>query len=307
MDRLAQVRRSHQKPLTNIDNKVWIRTTTGLLLLMGCVLLSRDVVQAQVLTNRTPDTARIYPSPSPTPTPATIQPDPLLLSPDPAAILSERQPELAYYVLFRNVSRVVVSDAQGTTDDIFQPGFEKKIASAAYNFVGPDSVYIVLRINRTYSITFESSESLMYLEIVKGRGNTLPEEAIRYRDLDLGGGKARLEITVEGVGSLHLDTNDDGRFETLLKPTVRLAGSAARDTSGPKLRFRILEGDSTSLLVSIEARDIGNGVKSIFYSFDGQRAFPYQAPIRIDRKRTSFIWVFAEDNAANRSATKYEF
>jgi hypothetical protein len=293
--------------LTNVDNKVWIRTVTGLLLLMGCILIYGEAGQAQVLTNRTPDTARIYPSPSPLPTPSTIQADPLLIAPDPAAIRSQRQPELSYYVLLRDVSRVVVSDAQGTTDDIFQPGFEKKIASATYNFVGPDSVYIVLRSNRSYSIIFESSESLMYLEIVKRRGNSLPEQAIRYRDLSLGGGKARLEITAEAVESLHLDTNHDGSFETLLKPTVRLRGSAARNTSGPKLRFRILDGDLTSLLVSIEATDIGNGVKSIFYSFDGQRAFPYQAPIRIDRKRTSFIWVFAEDNAANRSAIKFKF
>ena len=295
--------------MTKIDNKVWTRTTAGLLLVMGCIFLYADVVQAQVLTNRTPDTAKIYPSPSPTPykLPSTIQADPVLIPGNPAIKLSERQPDLAYYVLFRNVSRVVVSDARGTTDDIFQPGFEKKIASATYNFVSPDSVYIVLRINRTYSITFETSESLMYLEVVKGRGNTSPEEAIRYRDLSLGGGKAKLEITAEGLRPLRLDRDHDGRFETLLQPTISLSGSEASDTSGPELGFRILERNSTSLLVSIEAKDTGSGVKSIFYSFDGQRAFPYQAPIKIDRKRTSFIWIFAEDNAANRSASKFEF
>jgi hypothetical protein len=291
--------------LTNLNNKGRIETTTSVLILMGCILLYGDVVGAQVLTNRTPDKAKIYPSPSPTP--PTIQRDPLLSPPDPAFKRSKTQSELAYYVLFRNVSRVVVSDAHGTTDDIFQPAFEKKITSATYNFVGSHSVYIVLRINRTYSMTFESSESLMYLEVVKGRGNTSPEEAIRYRDLSLRGGQARLEITAEGIGPLRLDPDRDGRFETLLEPTISLRGSEARDTSGPELDFRILEGNSTSLLVSIEAKDIGSGVKSIFYSFDGQRAFPYRAPVRIDRKRISFIWVFAEDNAANRTASRYEF
>lgn len=297
--------------MTNIDNKVRIRITTGLLLLMGCVLLYGDVVQAQVLTNRTPDTAKIYPSPSPSPTPyklpSTIQADPLLVPPDPAVKPSKTEPELAYYVLFRSVSRVVVSDAHGTTDDIFQPGFEKKIASAAYNFEARDIVYIVLRINQAYSITFESSESLMYLEIVKGRLNYLPQQVIRYPDLNLKSGKARLDITAEAIGSVHLDKDHDGSFETLLKPTVRLGGAAALDTTGPRVGFRILERNSTSLLLAIEARDIGNGVKSVFYSFDGQRSAPYQAPIRIDRKRTSIIWVFAEDNAANRSAFRYEF
>lgn len=272
---------------------------------MGCILFYGDAVQAQVLTNRTPDTAKIYPSASPTP--PTIQPDPLLTPPDPAVKSTKRQSELAYYVLLRNVSRAVVSDAHGSTDDIFKPGFEKRIASATYNFVGPDSVYIVLRINRTYSITFESNESLMYLEVVKGRGNDSPEEASRYRDLSLRGGKARLEITAEGIGPLRLDSDHDGRFETLLEPTISLRGSEARDTTGPELGFRILERNSTSLLISIKAKDIGSGVKNLFYSFDGQQAFPYHAPIRIDRKRTSFIWVFAEDNVANRSATKFEF
>lgn len=274
---------------------------------MGCILVCGEVVQAQGLTNRTPDTAKIYPSPSPSPTPSTVQADPLLVPPDPAVRPGKTQPELDCYVFLRNVSRVVVSDAHATTDDIFQPGFEKKIASAAYNFVGPHSVYIVLRMNRAYSITFESSQSLMYLEVVKRRINTLPEQIIRHHDLSLGGGKARLEITAEGMESLQLDTDRDGRFETLLTPTHRFRGAAARNASGPLLVPRILERNATSQLVAIEARDIGNGVKSIFYSFDGQRAFPYQTPLRIDRKRPSMIWVFAEDNAANRSAARFEF
>lgn len=296
-----------QNPLTNLSIKIWIRTTTGLLFLLGCILHG-DVLQAQVLTNRTPDTAKIYPTPSPTPRTNTVQPDPLLSPTDQASRqLSQEQSALAYYVLFRQVSRVIVSDANGTTDDIFQPDFAKKIGSATYNFVGPNSVYIVLRVNKTYSITFETSESLMYLEVVKGHGNTSPEEAIRYRDLSLGRGKARLEITADGIGPLRLDANYDGRFETLIEPTVSLRGSAARDTSGPELEFRILERNSTFLLVSIQAKDIGAGVKNIFYSFDGHRGFPYQTPIRIDRKQTSSIWAFAEDNAGNRSASKYDF
>ena len=51
----------------------------------------------------------------------------------------------------------------------------------------------------------------MYLEVVKGRGNDSPEEAIRYRDLSLRGGKARLEITAEGIGPLRLDSVDGQR------------------------------------------------------------------------------------------------
>ena len=94
-------------------NKVWTGRTTSLLILMGCILISGDVVRAQVLTNRTPDTARIYPSPSPSPTPPTIQADPLLIPPDPAVKLTNRQSDPAYYVLFRNVSRVIVSDPHG--------------------------------------------------------------------------------------------------------------------------------------------------------------------------------------------------
>ena len=147
----------------------------------------------------------------------------------------------------------------------------------------------------------------MYLEIVKGRGNSSPEEAIRYRDLSLGSGKARFEITAQGIGPLRLDADFDGRFETLLEPTVRLRGGAARDTSGPELSFRVLERNSTSLLISIDAKDDASGVKTIYYSLDGNHALPYHTPVRIERRQTSFIWAFAEDNAGNRSASKYEF
>lgn len=201
---------------------------------------------------------------------------------------------------------MIVSDAHGNEDELFEPRFVPKIRTATYDFVFQDTVYIVVPDDQTYSITFESNKPLMVLEIVKGRGSASPDEAIRYRDLALARGKAKFEITPHGVEPLRVDTNHDGRFETLVEPTAKLSGLAARDTKGPEFRFQIVDRSATTILISIEAIDRGTGLKSFYYSLDGQNSFPYQSPVRVDLKQTSFIWAFAEDYAANRSAYKYD-
>jgi hypothetical protein len=294
------------------NNEILMGARSCLLaLLFGMFLTAKT--EAQVLTNRTPDTAKVYPVPtaqqSPSPsTEPTLTPDPLLFRPDKnSKPLHESPSDPAYYVYIRGASRVIVSDVRGRTDDLFEARFEQKISSATYHLVGPDSVYVIVPVDETYSIIFESDQPVMYLETVKGRGNASPDEAIRYRDLMLGRRRAKLEITPQGVKPLRLDTNYDGQFQTLVKATVILRGLSARDTKAPEFGFQVVDRDAVSVLISIEAKDHDTGVKSLFYSFDGRHAFPYRGPVRIDLKKTSFIWAFAEDYAGNRSGFKYEF
>ena len=281
-------------------------------LLSGIFLIAN--VQAQGLTNRTPDKAKIYPEttptaePSPSPPHASVIADPTLFRPEKRSKpVPEFKADLAYYIYVNGVSRLKVSDARGATDDLFAATFFPRIRSATYHFVGSDSVYIIVPVNETYSLTFESNEPVMYLEIVKGRGNTPPEEAIRYRDLILGAGRAKLEITPHGIGPLRVDTNQGGRFDSLIEPTAMLRGLAATDTEGPAIKIRVVERNANTILISIEAKDKETGLKSLYYSLDGQTAFPYQSPVRIDLKQTSSVWAFADDYSGNRSVYKYDF
>src|SRR5215510_10093644 len=79
-------------------------------------------IEAQVMTNRTPDKAKIQPEtiPKPSPTPglgASIIADPVVSPPGttPPSI-PEPQATLAYYVMLSGAKRVLISDTQGRTD-----------------------------------------------------------------------------------------------------------------------------------------------------------------------------------------------
>jgi hypothetical protein len=151
----------------------------------------------------------------------------------------------------------------------------------------------------------------MFLEIVKGRGAASPDEAIRYRDLDLDGSKAKFEMTPAGVGPLRLDRTARGRFDSIVQPTVNLRGPAAKDTTGPELSIKVLERTATSILIAIDARDTESGLKSVNYAIgrsdsSGYRALPYEGPLRIDLTHASFIMAYADDYAGNRSGRIFE-
>jgi hypothetical protein len=101
----------------------FIRRNPYLLVLMfGICVTAR--VQTPVLTNRTPDAAKINSAtPSaqqlPTPAAATIYADPALFRPDAGPKVVVEPPDPAYFVCLRNVTRVFVSDSRGQVDDLF--------------------------------------------------------------------------------------------------------------------------------------------------------------------------------------------
>ena len=301
--------------MTNTNNKLWMWIATNsfaFLLVMYFTL----PVQAQVLSNRTPDRAKIYASPTPTPTPSpgqvrvdgsNIYPDPALLPPDVRGPRRELITVPAYYVTLRGVNRLLVADADGRVDDLFPAGGAFKVLEEpTYNVLGSESYLITLPIDESYSITFESEGELSLLEILKGRGNTSPDEAIRYLDVDLQQRKARIQITPQGVGPLLLDTNRDGVFESLIKPTIKLSGVPARDTHGPVVTFKVIERTATTIVIAINAADSESGLKVVYYSIDGQRLIPYKSPVRV-KLSDEFIWAFADDNVANRTTATFDF
>jgi hypothetical protein len=301
--------------MTNTNNKFWMWVATyAFALLLG--MLFTLPVRAQVLSNRTPDKAKIYASPTPTPTPSPGQapvdgsilyPDPALLPPDVRGPRREPVTVPAYYITLRAVNSLLVSDAQGRVDDLFPAGVAFKVLEEpTYNVLGTESYLITLPIDESYSITFESEGELRLLEILKGRGNTSPDEAIRYLDLDLQQKKARIQITPQGVGPLLLDANRDGVFESLIKPTIKLSGVPARDTHGPVVKFKVIERTATMIVIAIKAIDSESGLKDIYYSTDGLRFIPYKSPVRV-KLSAEFIWALADDNVANRTTATFDF
>lgn len=267
-------------------------------------------VEAQrVLTNRTPDKAKIQPDTKPQPT--STQDSDELISPDPA-LYPTRNPQPAhktapaYYISLVGASRVLVSDAQGRTDDLFQPGARRQV-DATYDFFGSNTLFITVSASETYSITFETKDPAMFLEILKGKGNVSPDEAVRYNDLVLNKARARFRVSATGVSDLQIDANHDGRFESTLEPSAHVVGAAAKDTRGPEIKFEVLERNATSVLVAITATDKQTGVKNLFYSTDGVNEFPYEGPIRVNAKQTSSIRGVADDNAGNRAFATYRF
>lgn len=270
-------------------------------------------IEAQVLTNRTPDKAKIQPQATPQPSPvprlpSTIMADPVLSRPGTRPSQTpEFEPVQAYYVWLSGVKRVSVSDAGGRTDNLFRDGAIKQIDDATYEFLGPHTRTIILPVGETYTITFEAADPAMVLEILRGRGDVSPEEAIRHNDLVLEKGTAQFQLSATGVSPLRLDVNRDGRFEKILEPTAHVRGLAARDKRGPEITFEILEREGDFVLVAIKAVDKETGVKNIFYSTDGVYDFPYENPVRVNLKQSKFIHGVADDNAGNRAVAIHEF
>jgi hypothetical protein len=263
-------------------------------------------IEAQVMTNRTPDKAQIQGEKKPT-FPSTIKADPALFPAGTAQPSTpERQASLTYYVHMIGAKRVLVSDAQGRTDNLFKTGTTQQVQPAKYEFLGENTLYVIVPVGETYSITFESVNPAMTLEIVKGQGDVSPDEAVRYNDLVLEKGRARFQLSAEGVGPVRLDANHDGRFESILEPSAHVRGLAAKDTRGPELKFEVLERDATSALVSIKAVDRESGVKNVYYSTDNKHDFPYETPVRVNLSQSTFIVGVADDNAGNRSVAVYE-
>jgi hypothetical protein len=269
-------------------------------------------IEAQVMTNRTTDKAKIQQEIKPQPTPSQNSDE--ILTPDPRIgpkgkprpAKTEFKTLVAYYVRLSGVSRVLVSDAKGRTDDLFRAGSLQKV-EATYDFLGPDTVFITLPADEAYSITFETKDPAMNLEIVKGRGNVSPDEAIRYNDLVLDKARAQFQLSAAGVTPLQIDANNDGRFESTLEPSAHVVGAAAKDTRGPEIRFEVLERDATSVLVAIKATDKETGVKNLFYSIDMKHEFPYEGPVRVKLSESKSISGIADDNAGNRSVYTYQF
>ena len=251
----------------------------------------------------------VRPSPTPTPEPrGTVFADPALM--DPELIPPDTEPfppsAFAYYIHVTGIVRVLVSDDRGHTDNLSKLGlFIPTVPDVSFLGLCEHSCDVILPVDKTYTLTLQSDNRLVALEVLKGQGDTSPVEAMRYLDLNLGAKKARLEITPRGLKPLRVETGP-GRFDSVIEPTAWLHGEAAKDTHGPLITFRVLKRHAKSLLIAIEAKDRETAVKSLTYTYDGRNLFSYKGPFRLSPSQATGLFAWADDYYGNRYTTVFD-
>jgi hypothetical protein len=155
----------------------------------------------------------------------------------------------------------------------------------------------------TYALKFtaNSGDEPLVVDIVRGDGNDCPDEAIRYRDLQLPKeSTALLAISASGIDDLRYDNRGNGLFLSTMKPTAHVLAPAAWDIEGPSIEISESPKDANALLITIKARD-ESGVSKLYYFVDGGRVVRYEKPFEADRAKAHLITAIADDNAGNRS------
>lgn len=214
----------------------------------------------------------------------------------------------AWYLRLDFFKTLTVADDEGHRDTF--PVTEmllQTVTSVSYVNECPkdNCMMVIMSVDRTYELTFTPEWDFL-LELVKGVGNTCPDEAIRYLGpLFPEGTTARLRITPRGVEDLRYNTSGNGNFSFSIKPTSHTLAPAAWDTDGPSLKFAEQAQDANTVLVIISAQD-ESGVKTVMYAIDDGPPQVYQKPIRLTRGRVHNIMAFADDTLGNRG-NSYEY
>jgi hypothetical protein len=212
-------------------------------------------------------------------------------------------PGPTWYLGIANFERLVVSDAHGNTDRLYEEEVAfQTVQSVSYNpfGTGDTGVMVVAPVGETYTFKFKPS-GIMRLDLVRGVDNTHPDVAVRYLDLNLPRGTwALLKLTPAGIEDLRVDMNGDGNFETTISPTASANGPEARDWRGPVIRFDAATRGTGVLLLTINAED-PSGVRRLIYSLDGTRFSPYAGPFEVNPARVRKVWALADDGLGNRS------
>ena len=210
----------------------------------------------------------------------------------------------AWYLSFYDFDLLVVSDSQGNTDKLYEQEVAlKMVKDATYHSLCPERrcVMVIVSTGQDFTFKFRSTGRPMWLDLVRGVGNTRPDLAVRYLDLDLPRGTwALLKLAPAGLEDLRVDADGDGNFETTVRPTGSAGGASARDTHGPVIAFNSAARGANSVLVTLRAED-PSGVKSLRYSLDGTHYKPYGGHFEVDPARVPEVWAFADDELGNRS------
>jgi hypothetical protein len=222
--------------------------------------------------------------------------------PDEPALTDPPEPPVQphYYVKLLGIEFITLTDSNGNTLTPLTGEPSPGIPGVTVYVTGEKSMLAILPRTGIYDLVFTVGNTPVALEIRTGT-DLETSQAVRYVDLSLPAGvKAKLQITPQGIGLLHYDTNGDGIYETSVTPTISVTGSAAQDTDAPNVSINSTAEGSNSLL-TITSSDSGSGVKATYFSLNGINFQPYTAPFSVNRYQAPAIYAFADDDVGNRS------
>jgi uncharacterized alpha/beta hydrolase family protein len=209
--------------------------------------------------------------------------------------------QASYYVTIGGVDQVVVTDADGNSNEpIIGSPFGARLPDVAYD-LGLNSVSVVTSTDQSYTLKFQSKGEPITITVLKGIGTDAPTESIRYLDLNLPAETCGiLKLSPDRVDNLAYDSDGDGNPESTISATASAIGELALDIQPPAVSFSE-NPQSGGRLLTLGATDDQSGVKIIRYSLDGQKYQQYDVPLNIDACQTRTVYAFADDNVGNRS------
>jgi pimeloyl-ACP methyl ester carboxylesterase len=218
-----------------------------------------------------------------------------------------------YYVIVEGVEKLNITDDQGNTNtDIGDMGFEKAVPGVSYAGglysdvinVGYHGLAMPAEEGQ-YTIKFRTGTDSIDIEVLKGVGNSSPNMAIRYIDLDLPPNvDCILTFNPQGVPDLAYDSNGDGTFDTVVPAHVRVTGTAAQDVTAPAVTLTYSKRTGGSgRVITINAADTQSGVQTVYYRIGETGSFKiYDGPFTVSAITEKVIEAFADDNVGNRSS-----
>ncbi len=223
-----------------------------------------------------------------------------------AAAVEEFDVQPAYYMFLNGVQDVVIEDKQGNSTALIEGDVHGTVPGATTYSTGEGIEQIILSMDGTYTVTFESMEPLLSMELTVGTPPTITQ-ALRYQDLARSVSTSfQLVLAPDQPQPLRYDQDRDGTFESVISPTVNVSGTLAQDTEPPLVTISTttIVGQ---ILVNVTAADTGSGVKAIYYSLNGQDFQLYTEPFALDVIAAQKVYAFADDLVANRSSlARYE-
>ncbi len=210
-----------------------------------------------------------------------------------------RSIEPYYYLTIATGTAVVIRDELGNSTAPIGEIFRGEVPGVDTYSTGEEGQFVTIPTTGTFTVTFRATTLPNAIELTRGTSNTATL-AVRYQDLALPPGvTAMLRITSRGAEDLRYDRDDDGTFETSVKPTVSVTGPLANDLEPPTITVSV-----SGSLVTLTAKDEKSGVRDLFYSLDGMHYWPYTAPFRIAPSQAT-LYAYADDNVANRATLLY--
>jgi len=217
-----------------------------------------------------------------------------------------------FYATIEGVDRLDITDNEGSTNTpLGDDGFELSVPGIGYHGgIYGDAVNIgyhgltIPADEGQYTITFQTGADSIDIEVLKGVGNSSPNLAIRYIDLDLPPNvECLLTFSPSGVPDLRYDSNGDGTYDVVVPAHVRVTGTAAQDVTAPAVTLTYSKRSSQGRTITINAADSESDVQTVYYRIGETGPYQiYTGTFFLHLPTAKVVEAFADDNVGNRSS-----